>query len=110
MSRPTSAIITSASRRPTPGIVMIKSNMLVCARSSTSTCWEVSAIRGLEEVDMGEHLRDQQAVVLKAEAMSQRLAQRRDLGAQPAFGQLGQHRRIVLSGQQCAQDRPASLA
>jgi hypothetical protein len=54
--------------------------------------------RGLEKVDMGKHLRNQQAVVFAAESMGQRLAQCRDLGAQSAFGQLGQHRRVVLPG------------
>jgi hypothetical protein len=69
--------------------------------------------QGLEKIDMGEHLRDQQAMVLAPEPMSQRLAQCRDLGAQPALGQLGQlgqHRRVVLPGQQCGQDRPTGLA
>jgi hypothetical protein len=40
---------------------------------------------GLEELDMSEHLREQQAMVLTAKAMSQRLPQRRDLGAQPGL-------------------------
>ncbi len=47
---------------------------------------------------MGQHLRNQQAVVFAAESMGQRLAQRRDLGPQPALGQLGQHCRVVLPG------------
>ena len=66
--------------------------------------------RGLQEVDVGEHLRDQQTVVLESEPVGQRLAQRRDLRPQPALRQLGQHGRVLLASQQRGQDRPAGLA
>jgi hypothetical protein len=42
--------------------------------------------------------------------MGQRFAQRRDLRAQPAFRQLGQHGGVLLAGQQRGQDRPAGFA
>lgn len=65
--------------------------------------------RRLQEVDVAQHLGNEQAVVFEAEAVGQRLAQCGDLRAQPALGQLGQGRRILVSLQQRFQDRPAGL-
>jgi hypothetical protein len=48
----------------------------------------------------------QQGVML-AEAAAQRLAQLGQLGAQLALGQLGQHHRVALPGDQAGQHRPA---
>jgi hypothetical protein len=66
--------------------------------------------RGLQPVDVGQHLRDQQPVMLDPEPVGQRLPQRRNLRTQPALRQLRQHRRVLLTGQQGGQDRPAGLA
>jgi MFS transporter, DHA2 family, multidrug resistance protein len=44
---------------------------------------------------------------LVAEAAPQRLAQLRQLGAQPTTGQLGQHLGVAFAGDQRAQHRPA---
>jgi hypothetical protein len=66
--------------------------------------------RGLQEVDVGEHLGDQHPVVLEAEPVGQRLPQGGDLRSQPALRQLGQHGRVLLAGQQRGQDRPPGLA
>jgi hypothetical protein len=52
---------------------------------------------------------DQQSVVVGAEVPGQRLAQGRDLAAQPAAGQIGQGFGIGLPGQQRVQDRSADL-
>ena len=58
---------------------------------------------------MGEHLRDQQAVVLEPEPVGQRFTQRGDLRSQLSLGQLGQHRGVLFTGQQRGQDRPTGL-
>jgi hypothetical protein len=95
MSGPISATITSAVRRLTPGIVTSRASKgengavlratSPLSRSIASSSWSMR----------GEHLRDQQPVV-GAEAALERLPQRRQLGPQPATGQVGQHRRIVV--------------
>ena len=64
---------------------------------------------GVEEVDVGEHLRDQQTVVSCPESAGQGLAQGGDLRAQPAAGQLGQRVRVVLPGEKRLQDGPPGL-
>jgi hypothetical protein len=64
---------------------------------------------GVEEVDVRQHLGDQQAVMSDAEAAGQGLAQGGDLRAEPATGQLGQRVRVVLPHQQRLQDGPPGL-
>ena len=60
---------------------------------------------GGDAVDPVEHLGQQERVVL-GEPTGQRLSQAGGLRAQPAEGQLGQHRGIALNGDQRGHDRP----
>jgi hypothetical protein len=62
-----------------------------------------------EEVDVGQHLGDQQSVVLGAESAGQGLPQCRDLAAQPTPRQLGQDVGVVLPSQKGLQHRPPGL-
>jgi hypothetical protein len=54
---------------------------------------------GVEGVDPGEHLGQQEPVVV-GEVPGERLLQPVDLGAHPAAGQLCEHLRVVLAGDQ----------
>ena len=55
--------------------------------------------RLVEEVDLGEHLRDEQRV-MAGEAALERFSERGDLLAQRALGQLGEHVGVVGAGDQ----------
>ena len=65
--------------------------------------------RLVEEVDLGEHLPDQQRVVA-GEAALERFAQRGDLLAQRALGQLGEHLGVVGAGDQRVEHPPGGHA
>jgi hypothetical protein len=87
MSGPISASSISASRLSTPGIVWSSS----ISREKGRELLDLRRQRRdrlVEEVDLREHLPDEQRVVA-AEAALQRFAQRRDLLTQRALGKLG---------------------
>jgi hypothetical protein len=109
MSAPISASRPIAVLRPTPrnGHNTLQHRLVVGDGGLDS---RIQLGEGLiEEVDVGQHLSDQEAVVLDPEGAAQRLLQGRDLGPQPALGQLRQLDRIADPGQQRIQYRPPGL-
>jgi len=62
--------------------------------------------RLVQEVDLGEHLPDEQRVVA-GEAAFERLTQRGDLLAQRALGQLGEQLWVVGAGDHRVEHQPA---
>ena len=64
----------------------------------------------VQVVDVGQHLRDQQPVMVGANRPSRASRSAGSLAAQPALGQLGQHLRVVGAGHQRVQHRPAGDA
>ena len=106
MSAPVSAMITSAIRVLIPGIVQIRSRN---PRKGSIT----TSIRVGELLDRVGVLVDQVQVqpgqerVMLGEPPGQCLGQRRDLGPQPALGQLGQLGRVALARRSTPPASPA---
>ena len=107
MSTPTSATITCAAAGPTPGTV--SSRAAACQRKGRSAASIRASTRGdvgLEGVDPGQHPGQQERVVV-IEPADERLLAARDLDPHPGTGQVGQHHRVALAGDQCGHHRPA---
>jgi len=105
MSVPISARIICAATGPTPG------NRIQPGHRGRQLA-ELALDAGLhggdvggDAVDPGEHLGQQEPVVV-GEPAGQRLDQPIGLGPQPAAGQLGEHSRIALTGDERGHDRP----
>ena len=90
---PHSAIRTWAARALTPGIVQSSSIRSACGWARSRSAPQVLQ-RMVERVDVGEQLRDEDAVMRDLEAVCERLAQLRDLRAHPGLGELGEHGRV----------------
>ena len=74
----------------TPGIVHNSSTICACGASIASILLVQRGDRLIERVDVREQLRDQDPVMVDLEAVRERLAELRDLRAQPGLRQLGQ--------------------
>jgi len=62
---------------------------------------DVGAV-GIDAVQVQPHHKR----VMVIESAAQRLSELRDLLAHPCFGQIGEHRRIALPGDECFEHRP----
>ena len=91
MSAPVSAMITSIVSRSTPGTGSSNAYTDSNAAVRASICSVRARDRVVEEIEMAEDPLAGDGVV-RAEVAGQRLGQRRDLRAHPAFRQLGQLR------------------
>ncbi len=92
MSGPISAMMTSAVRRSTPGIVHSSSTAAPKGASRSSIASESRSICSSRK-SRWARIAPISSACSVVEAALERLAQRRDLLAQPALGQLGEHAR-----------------
>ena len=106
MSTPISAMMASAARLPTP--VMVAEP--VTGHGERGDHRIDPAVEGgdrlLQVLEVVKGQPDQQRMML-AEAAPQGLAQLRELGPQPALGQLGQHAWVAFASDQGRKHRPA---
>ena len=104
MSAPISAIMISAARLPTPGMVSRRSRGAVRGHQVVDAFIEAHN-RALQIFEVVQRQADDDRVVF-GEATLQRGGQCRDLGAQPTPGQLGQLLGVTLTRDQGPQHRP----
>ena len=104
MSAPISAIMISAARLPTPGMVSRRSRGAVRGHQVVDA-FIVAHNRALQIFEVVQRQADDDRVVF-GESTLQRGGQCRDLGAQPAPGQLGQLLGVTLTRDQGPQHRP----
>jgi hypothetical protein len=88
-----------AVRWETPEMVRTRASVVAKGAAAWAGCIDVED-GGIQEVGVGQHLGNQQAMVVGAKVTGQCLTQSGDLAAQPAAGQLDQGLGIGLSGQQ----------
>ena len=109
MSRPHSATSASAVRRATPGIVSISSMISANGAQRVDDPGVQRRDGVIKDIDVGQQLGDERAVMIDLEAVGERFAQLRDLRTHPSLGQLGQVVRIGHPGEQRFQHRPRRL-